>query len=165
VLIAPFWPSVTYRVKTATTEPLKETDFASLDRGSNHLVIPRLRLDDPILDNPNPATLDQGIWRRPNTSEPDKGSNTVLSGHRWLYHDPTSAVFYNLDKIKKDDKIVAVWNGKIYVYVVNDIKEVLPTAIEIEDPTNDTRITLYTCTPLWTATHRLVVTAELKETL
>lgn len=165
ILAAPFLPSVTYRVKAATTTPVQEADFGKLDRSKNHLVIPRLRLDEPILDNPNPATLDAGVWKRPNTSTPDKGSNTVLSGHRWLYKNPTSAVFYSLDKVKKDDKVIAVWDGKIYVYTVSDIKEVLPTAVEIEDPTPDSRLTVYTCTPLWTATHRLVVTSNLTETL
>ncbi len=165
VLAAPFWPNVTYRVKAATTKPLQETDFATLDRSTNHLVVPRLRLDTPILDNPDPATLDRGLWHRPNTSTPDKGSNTVMSAHRWVYNNPTSAVFYNLDKVKTGDKVIAVWNGKIYVYKVTEIKTVPPTAIEVEDPTPDSRITLYTCTPLWTATNRLVITAELEQTL
>lgn len=165
VLLAPFWPNVTYRVKAATTAPIPETDFAKLDRTSNHLVVPRLRLDTPILDNPDASTLDRGLWRRPNTSTPDKGSNTVMSGHRWVYNNPTSAVFYNLDKVKTGDKAVAVWDGKIYVYKVTEIKTVPPTAIEVEGPSTDNRLTLYTCTPLWTATNRLVVSAELETTL
>lgn len=165
VLLAPLLPDVTYRIQSATTKPLSENDFSNLDRTTNHLVIPRLRLDKPIYDNPDPKTLDLGVWLRPNTSTPDKGSNTVLSGHRWLYHDPTSAVFYNLDKVQKDDHVIMVWKGKIYVYTIQDIKTVLPTAVEVEDPTDDSQITLYTCTPLWTATHRLVLVGKLKETL
>lgn len=165
VLLAPLLPDVSYRIQSATTKPLAEDDFSKLDRSTNHLVIPRLRLDKPIYDNPDPKTLDLGVWLRPDTSTPDKGSNTVLSGHRWLYHDPSSAVFYNLDKVQKDDHVIVVWGGKIYVYTINDIKTVLPTAIEVEDPTDDNQITLYTCTPLWTATHRLVLVGKLKEVL
>ncbi len=165
VLLAPLWPSVSYRVQAAVTKPLAETDFGNLDRNTNHLVIPRLRLDKPIFDDPDPAALDKGIWRRPHTSTPDNGSNTVLSGHRWLYDNPSSAVFYNLDKIQQGDKLVAVWNEKIYIYTVDDIKIVPPTAVEVEDPTTESRLTVYTCTPLWTATDRLVISAKLEKTL
>jgi sortase A len=165
ILLAPLWPNVSYRIKTATTQPLAENDFSTLDRSKNHVVIPRLRLDEPIYDNADPKTLDLGVWLRPNTSTPDQGSNTVLTGHRWLYQNPSSAVFYNLDKVKQDDSIVVVWSGKIYVYTVNDIKTVPPTAIEVEGPTDNDTLTVYTCTPLWTATDRLVLSASLKEVL
>lgn len=165
VLLAPLWPSVSFRIKAATTEQIPESSFADLDRSTNHLVIPSLRLDKPIYDNPDPKTLDLGVWLRPETSTPDKGSNTVLSGHRWLYNNPSSAVFYNLDKVKQGDHVIMVWDGKIYVYVIGEIKTVLPTAVEVEDPTDTERLTLYTCTPLWTATHRLVLVGNLKEVL
>ncbi len=165
ILLAPLWPNVSYRVKTATTTPLAENDFSTLDRSKNHVVIPRLRLDQPIYDNPDPKTLDMGVWLRPNTSTPDSGSNTVLTGHRWVYNNPSSAVFYNLDKVKQNDHIVVVWSGKIYVYQVNDIKIVPPSAVEVEDATDENKLTVYTCTPLWTATDRLVLVSELKETL
>lgn len=165
VILAPLWPNVTYRVKTATTKPLAETDFSTLDRRTNHLVIPSLRLDKPINEGSDASTLNKGIWHEPTTSAPDKGSNTVLSGHRWLYNNPTSAVFYNLDKVRKDDKIVAVWNQKIYVYRVIEVKTVPPTAVEIENPSTDNHLTLYTCTPLWTATDRLVIVSKLEQTL
>lgn len=165
VILAPLWPAVTYQVKTATTKPLAEADFSTLDRSTNHLVIPRLRLDKPINEGADASTLNRGIWHEPTGSAPDKGSNTVLSGHRWLYNDPTSAVFYNLDKVRTDDKIIAVWNKRIYVYRVTDIKTVPPTAVEIEDPSTDNHLTLYTCTPLWTATDRLVIVSTLEQTL
>lgn len=165
IVLAPLWPNVTYHVKAATTKPLAEANFSKLDRSTNHLVIPGLRLDQPIHEGADESTLNKGIWREPITSTPDKGSNTVLSGHRWLYKNPTSAVFYNLDKVHKNDTIIAVWDGKIYVYRVIEIKTVPPTAVEIEDPSADNHLTLYTCTPLWTATDRLVIVSKLEQTL
>ncbi|TXG77343.1 sortase [Patescibacteria group bacterium] len=165
VLLAPLWPSVSFQIKAVTTKPLPESGFATIDRSQNRLIIPSLRLEQPIHDNPDPKTLDLGVWLRPNTSTPDKGSNTVMSGHRWLYNNPSSAVFYNLDKVKTGDHAIVVWNEKIYVYVVGEIKTVLPTAIEVEDPTENNQLTLYTCTPLWTASHRLVLVSNLKEVL
>lgn len=165
VVLAPLWPNITYRVKAATTKPLDEASFDTLDRTTNHLVIPALRLDKPIYEGPSADALNKGIWHEPAGSTPDKGSNTVLSGHRWLYNNPASAVFYNLDKIRMGDTIVAVWDKKIYVYRVAEIKTVPPTAVEIEDPSIDNHLTLYTCTPLWTATDRLVIVSTLEQTL
>ena len=36
-----------------------------------------------------------------------------------------------------------------------------PTQIEIEAPTDDPILTLYTCTPVWTAAQRLIVRSKL----
>lgn len=165
ILIAPVWPEVTYRVSSITAKTVTEDEFANLDRSTNHLIIPSLKLDKPIYTGAGADELNKGIWHRPQTSTPDKGSNTVLSGHRWLYNDPEAAVFYHLPKVKDSDKIVTVWDGKIYVYKVTNIKEVDPTEVSVEAPTNDSRLTVYTCTPLWTATKRLIITASLEKTL
>ena len=54
-----------------------------------------------------------------------------------------------------------MWEDKEYDYKVTSIREVPPTAIEIEAPTDANIVTLYTCTPLWSAKNRLVVVAEL----
>ncbi|MDQ5961659.1 MAG: Sortase, partial [Patescibacteria group bacterium] len=56
-------------------------------------------------------------------------------------------------------KIYVVWDGILYTYGVETTETVLPTEIAIESPTPDARLTLYTCTPLWTASHRYVVHA------
>ena len=85
----------------------------------------------------------------------------MLVGHRFTYDG--AAVFYSLDKLKAGDDAYLVHNQKIYHYVVTGSAIVPPTATEVEAPTNETKLTLYTCTPLVTAKNRLVYTAELKE--
>ncbi|MDB5186520.1 MAG: putative sortase family protein [Candidatus Saccharibacteria bacterium] len=135
---------------TNTTKPIPQ---------DNRLVIPGLHMDEAIHDGPTVATLSQGAWRRPQTSTPDKGGNTVIAGHRFTYRE--SAVFYNLDKVQKNDPIIVYWEGKEYDYIVDEVAVVRPTAVEIESPTPDSRLTIYTCTPLWTAKDRLVVKARL----
>lgn len=72
----------------------------------------------------------EGIWRRPNGSSPDRGSNTVLAGHRFGYR-PEMGNFYHLDKVKTDNKIIMVWNQAIYIYRVNEIKIVEPNAVHV----------------------------------
>ena len=126
----------------------------------NTLVIPDIGVDTKILEGATESTLDKGIWRRPLTSTPDKGGNTVLTGHRFMYTSGPNT-FYSLDKVKKGDKFIVFWNKKEYDYEVFDTEVVEPTDISIEDNTKDPIITLYTCTPLFTSSQRLVVKGKL----
>lgn len=125
----------------------------------NRLVIPKLALDQHIYQGSSPKLLNKGVWARPNTSVPPEGGNTVLTGHRFTYDGP--ATFYSLDKMAKGDKIVIYWQGKEFDYTVTETKVVGPEAIEIEKATKGEQLTLYTCTPLWSAKNRLVVVAKL----
>lgn len=127
----------------------------------NRLVIPQIGLDEPVNEGKYADVLKKGVWRRPQTSTPDKNSNTVIVGHRFTYNDP--AVFYHLDKIKTGDKFGLYWQGKEYIYQITETKIVEPHQIEIEQATEDPILTLYTCTPMWTSKQRLVVIAKLIE--
>lgn len=126
----------------------------------NTLVIPQIGVDSVVVEGIGPDVLDRGLWHRPNSSTPDKGGNTVITGHRFLYSSGPKT-FYNLDQIQLGDKFFMYWKGKEYDYEVVDIFIVEPDQIEIEDNSPEPLLTLYTCTPLWTATQRLVVRARL----
>lgn len=125
----------------------------------NRLVLPTIRLDEEIHEGANFSTLKKGLWRRPHTSTPDKGGNTVIVGHRFTYGDPS--VFYHLDKIKQGDRFPLYWQGREYVYQVDTITVVSPLDLEVEKNTAKPMLTLYTCTPLWSAKQRLVIRAGL----
>jgi len=126
----------------------------------NTLVIPQIGVDSIVVEGIGPDALDRGLWHRPNSSTPDKGGNTVITGHRFLYSSGPKT-FYNLDQIKIGDKFFMFWEGKEYDYEVVDIFVVEPDQIEIEDNSPEPLLTLYTCTPLWSATQRLVIRARL----
>lgn len=168
VLLYPLWPNVTYAVKTTITKPVKvnprsDASLLKLDRTTNRLIIPKLQLEETIYEGPDEATLSRGIWHRPNTSTPDKGSNTVLAGHRFTY--TTEPPFYHLDKLDVGDRIIVVYNKKIYVYRIQTNQTVSPNEASVEAPSIKPELTIYTCTPLWTAENRLVYTSPLEETL
>jgi len=129
----------------------------------NSLFLPSLDLQEKILEGESVKTVNRGIWRRPLSSTPDMGSNTVLVGHRFTYSG--HAVFYNLDKLKPGDPIIAFWQGKAYKYKVTSISVVPPEAVSIEASTVQPILTLYTCTPLWSVKDRLVVQASLEPEL
>lgn len=170
IIVTPFLPKLVYwwqnRNKSVNSIPYKSNlsentqDKNKLPKPPNrHLVIPSMNLDVEIFEGTSSSTLNKGVWRRPKTSTPDKGGNTVLVAHRFVYTG--EAPFYHLDKVKKDDTFAVFWDGKEYNYKVKEIKVVNPNAIEIEYNTSESIMTLYTCTPMWTAKQRLVVIANL----
>jgi LPXTG-site transpeptidase (sortase) family protein len=127
---------------------------------TNMLVIPKIGVDSPVVDGLGSEALNKGVWRRPQSSTPDKGGNTVITGHRFLYASGPKT-FYHLDKVALGDKFIIFWEGKEYNYEVIDIFTVTPNQVEIEDNTVEPIVTLYTCTPLWSASLRLVIRAKL----
>ncbi|HEY5668331.1 MAG TPA: class E sortase [Candidatus Saccharimonadales bacterium] len=128
----------------------------------DRLIIPSMGLDQPINQGRTAQTLQKGLWLRPNGSTPDKGSNTVIVGHRFTYSNP-KGILYSLNAVQLHDHIGVWWKNKHYVYSVGEIKEVSPDQTSIEAPTADARLTIYTCTPLWMPKNRLVVIANLEK--
>lgn len=129
----------------------------------NTLVIPEISIDEKVLESNSISIINNGgVWRRPNTSTPDRGGNTVIIGHRFTYDG--NSTFYSLDKVKVGKQFAVWWNKQEYLYEVYETKVVPATAVEIENDTEDPIITLYTCTPIWSAKDRLVVRAKLINT-
>jgi len=175
IIAAPLVPQVTYWWQSHHTHRQAQlhraihaapTPAVAATR-PNGLIIPAMLLDQPTLEGPKSSwfnTLKDGIWRWPDSSTPDKGGNTVFLAHRFSYTGPHGA-FYYLNKLKAGDEIGVIWNNKTYTYKVSTISEVSPNATYIEDNTDDSRITLFTCTPLWHPVNRLVVVAKLEGTV
>ena len=167
IIITPFWPNISYwwqsltgsqpALVKANSDPDKQAASEPIPQ-ENTLVIPSINMQEVIYDGASIYTLNKGVWHIPKSSSPSKGSNTVLAGHRFTYRG--AAVFYHLDKVKVGDSIVMYWEGKKYSYKVSRTYVVPPTAVEIEKPTTDARLTIYTCTPLWTSKSRLVIEAQ-----
>ncbi len=97
------------------------------------------------------------------TALPGQG-NTVLSGHHNIY----GRVFGSLVNLGVGAPIT-LWSGNVqrhYVVTQRMIlpEEGMPLATRLAnarwmEPTSDSRLTLVTCWPAWTNTHRLVVVA------
>lgn len=127
---------------------------------SNMLSIPEIGVYAPIVEGNSSEALERGVWHRPKTGTPDIGGNTVLVGHRFLYTSGAHTL-YHLDKVKVGDELQVFWLGQRYAYIVDAILVASPTAVEIEQPTSQPTLTIYTCTPLFTVDKRLVVRAHL----
>ncbi len=169
IAVSPFLPEISYRLrdKSADASAPYSGDLAqSVGSNSNseipqenRIVIPSIQVNEPIKESSNIGVInDGGTWRRPNVSTPDQNDNTVIVGHRF-FKDNIST-FYHLDKVKPGHRLAVYWDGKEYLYEVTETKVVDPSAVEIENRSDEKKLTIYTCTPIWTARERLVVIAK-----
>lgn len=171
---APFWPKFELWRRQHQTAAVAGLPYKTkLDKSSpaatkraqiptdNRLVIPKIALDQHIYVGTSAYLVNLGVWDKAQTSTPPKGGNTVMIAHRFTYLGP--ATFYSLGKLTTGDHIVVYWQGKEYDYTVFANKTVDATDLAVEAPSKKSILTLYTCTPLWTAEpkYRIVVTASL----
>lgn len=140
--------------------PVKLSDVDMTDKDGNWLVIPKMGVDSAIYEG-GVEMLNRGVWHLPRTSTPDKGGNTVLSAHRWLYEPPDPRTFWNIDKVEVGDEVYIKWQDKEYTYRVISTEVVTPDRVDILQPTTEPILTFFSCTPLYSTSHRLVVKAEL----
>ena len=172
IIAAPFLPRLLFAVQNTEAVKVLEQEaltapadnYESADAPANALIVPSMKLKEPIHEVASTRATRNDIWRRPNTSTPNKGGNTVLVGHRFTYANPTG-VLYHLDKVTVGDTIALTWEGKRYIYKVASTQVVKATAIEVEANTETPQLTLYSCTPLWNPKDRLVITAPLEAIL
>lgn len=169
----PFWPLVSYyiagppNVTLSAPVPYENGDTPSHEEiTGDRIVIPKIGVNMPITGGVNEEyAWSRGAWLDNRTSTPDKGSNTAFSAHRFQYKPPSNKTFYLLDKLEEGDEVGVYWEDKLYTYRVTDSSVVTPYAAEVLEPTDKPTITLITCTPLFSVKNRLVVTAELVETV
>lgn len=142
------------------------------------LVIPSLNLDMPVVFARylRVEVNDQEFyqWRAPNkaaagwhytSARLGQGGNVVMSGHHNVYGE----VFRDLSKLKEGDEILVYGDEHIFYYSVTNIM-IFPERWQTPEtrlenarwmlPTNDDRLTLLTCYPYETNTHRLIVVAK-----
>jgi LPXTG-site transpeptidase (sortase) family protein len=175
ITLIPWWPRIGLWIKQRTDDTHGFVYRGELSANqapdevlapppeNNTLVIPAIGIDEKVVEGRSLGVIGNGgVWRRPNTSTPDKGGNTVIIGHRFTYDGQST--FFNLDQVAVGDKFAVWWQNQEYVYEVFEVKVVPATAVEIEGNTADPILTLYTCTPVWTAKDRLVIVAKLVNT-
>ncbi len=125
------------------------------------VAIPDASIQTPIF----PSKLKGEGWEITNkgvsylVSSPIPGTrgNSILYGHNW----PT--ILGNLENVKTGQKVIILTNtGSKKEFIIKSIAIVTPDQVHVLDPSNDVRITLYTCTGFLDS-KRLVVTAVSSE--
>ncbi len=122
--------------------------------------IPKINIKLPIYHGTSDEVLANGIGHLSTSSLPVGGKNTraILSGHRGMAE---ADMFTRLNELEVGDLIfIEVLNEKL-AYAVTDTQVILPEETEMLNiVANEDILTLVTCTPIYTNTHRLIVNAK-----
>ena len=143
-------------VQTTLTDPVSNSTVDKIASTSeniteNRLYIPKIDISLPYQTG-NESVMEQGAWWRvPENGNPKDGGNFVLSAHRFVMgltpqQTLRKSPFYSIDKLRAGDELIVDYEQQRYTYIIEEIFEVKPDAIEIEERTNDSRLTLYSCT-------------------
>lgn len=119
--------------------------------------IPKIGLDKAIVEGVGTEELKQGPGHYPKTPMPGQPGNAAIAGHRTTYGAP----FNRLDELVAGDIILVTTAQGEFRYEVESAKVVDPKQSEVLDNTPDSRLTLTTCHPEFSAAQRLILTAKL----
>ncbi len=144
----------------------------------DRVVIPSIGLDTPVVEVGWETRVVNGehvgnVWQTASfaagyhraSAPPGQVGNLVLSGHNNI----DGAVFHNLHDVEPMQWIYVFAGGRRYAYVVEE-RFIVPEAnaspeqrldnVKWISPTPDERLTLLTCYPPWSNTHRTIVLAR-----
>jgi sortase A len=144
-----------------------------------HLASDAINLDVPVVEMGWRVVEQRGqavsVWNIPeneagwhlNSARPGEGGNVVISGHN---NSTGGHVFGKLEELAVGDQItVGTGQDSSFVYQISETQivkafnaspenlEYLQTVIQ---PTDQEQLTLVTCWPGWTNTHRLIIIAH-----
>ena len=132
---------------------------------SNRLTIPSTGINVAIKEG-GEEQLEHGAWHRfPERGNPEIGGNFILSAHSFVWGITPDQVteksyFYSLKDVNVGDEISVRWGSKDYKYKVEETFEVKPNQTEIEKPSVEPKLTIYTCTESGSTDGRVVVVAK-----
>ena len=135
-----------HRLATDTGDPL------------GRLRIPSLGVNFVFVEGANPDQLEKGPGHYAGTAMPGDRGTVGVAGHRTTYLAP----FRNLDALRKGDSILVRMPYGRFRYEVEGSIVVSPGNTRSMRPVKHDRLVLTTCTPLFSAAQRLVVTASLE---
>lgn len=140
---------------TTSTPPPPAEDGESIA----HLVIPKIGLDEYVVEGVGRTDLQKGPGHYPGTPMPGQEGNAAIAGHRTTYGQP----FHNVDKLEEGDEILVTTLQGTFKYEVMETEIVSPSQVEVLDDFDDNRLTLTSCHPKYSAANRIIVTASLAD--
>lgn len=128
-----------------------------VDDGLIRLSIPKIDLDDIVVEGTSRKQLLIGPGHMESTAKPGENGNAVITAHRDTF-------FRHIYELNKGDQIEVRRAGQVFHFEVTGKKIVEPSDVEVAKPTAEARLTLITCYPTYyigPAPQRLVVFAKL----
>ena len=128
-----------------------------VDDGLIRLSIPKIDLDDMVVEGTSRKQLLIGPGHMEDTPKPGDSGNAVITAHRDTF-------FRHIYELNKGDQIEVRRAGQVFRFEVVGKKVIAPTDVHVTDPTPDAQLTLITCYPTYyigPAPQRLVVFSKL----
>jgi len=147
---------------TPTSIPLDNADFPSNITPIGILTINSIDLRLPVKEGTTEPELRVAPGRVIQTAQVGEIGNAVIAGHRNYTY---GAMFNRMGEVENSDIIeFQAMSGEVFTFEVFEVLTINPDdQIAFIQPQNESIITLYTCTPIRVATHRLIVRARLIE--
>lgn len=170
-------PEQTARAGTSSSSVSAQAGWVAAHSPPTRIVIQAIGLDAPVVEvawktverNGKRVseweTADHAAGFHKYSAYPGQGGNTVLSGH----HNIKGEVFRDLVKLQPGDEILLYAEQREYHYQVADNFILREAGVSEEErqrnarwiaPTADERLTLVTCWPYTSNTHRVIVVAR-----
>lgn len=147
-----------------TMKPISVNALPAPAKSDNRIVIPKIGVN--IAYGEGKASLDKGAeWRYPERGNPENGGNFIIAAHRFsIQPTPLATIekspFYSIDKLIVGDKIVVDYKGTRYGYEINKVTSVSAEQTQIEAPSEEAKLTLYSCELDGSNAGRVVITAK-----
>jgi len=122
--------------------------------------VPKIDAEIPIYENASQENLKNGVCHISGTSLFGETGNISLAGHRSYTY---GRMFNRLNEVNIGDQIIIEHDSNVLNYKVYEILTVEPKDVWVLETVENKKeiVTLITCTPLYVASHRLIVRAEL----
>lgn len=135
-------------------------DYGLEDNVIGFVSIPKIDVELPLILGASEENLALGAAHLTNTSYPVGGENTncVIAAHRGF---SKTAMFRNLDELSVGDEIYITNFRETLTYRVSETLLILPCDVdELKIIRGKDMVTLFTCAPYRSNTHRLLVRCE-----
>lgn len=141
------------------TAPKKKSTVSQKNGVLGVIEINKINLRLPILYGASKSNLDLASGLLKGTSLPGAPGNSAIAAHRSRSY---GSMFNRLDEIGAGDVVTVRDKKGTYQYKVYETLVVEPQDVSVLNSSRDEKtLTLITCTPIDTATHRLIVKAEM----
>lgn len=141
---------------TAPVDPPKKNTYKPKILGK--VIIPSASIDLMMVEGTTAKDLNWGAGHMTSTPMPGEPGNVAIAGHR---NYTFGSYFSRLGEVATGDIITVEYLGNSFDYEAYEILTVLPDDTSVLSPPKDGSIlTLITCTPKGSNTHRLIIHAK-----
>lgn len=145
--IAPQLVSMPLSAKATPDATMNKMQATTPQDDNQHLFIPQLNVDLPIVSGDQSALRD-GAWQRDNDGDLEKGIVMTLRAIKFsLGSDPwktrEASPFYNLHKLQLDDEIYVDQHGKRFAFRVKKMHQQPPAEISAPEDKKKSKLVLY----------------------